>query len=59
MEIDVGPLDKGGVLFAEPKDKQTDIYTTTERRIGTWIDGKPLYSKVINFGALPNKTVNQ
>lgn len=24
-----------------------DIYSTDERRIGTWIDGKPLYRKVI------------
>lgn len=33
-----------------------DTYSTTEHRIGTWIDGKPLYRKVINFGALPNTT---
>lgn len=31
-----------------------DIYSTTERRVGTWIDGKPVYEKVIDFGALPN-----
>lgn len=31
-----------------------DIYTTDEMIIGTWIDGKPVYRKVINFGALPN-----
>jgi hypothetical protein len=31
-------------------------YSTTEQRIGTWIDNKPLYRKVINFGALPNAT---
>lgn len=24
-----------------------DIYSTEERRIGTWIDGKPLYRRVI------------
>lgn len=24
-------------------------YSTTEQRIGTWIDGKPIYRKVINF----------
>lgn len=29
-------------------------YSTTERLIGTWIDGKPLYQKTINFGVLPN-----
>jgi hypothetical protein len=27
-----------------------NVYSTTETRIGTWIDGKPLYRKVINAG---------
>lgn len=31
-------------------------YSTTETRVGTWIDGKPIYRKVINFGNLPNST---
>jgi len=30
-------------------------YSTTEQRIGTWIDGKPLYRKMYNLGTLPNK----
>ena len=29
-------------------------YSTSEQVIGTWIDGKSLYEKTINFGALPN-----
>lgn len=29
-------------------------YSTTEHVIGTWIDGKPIYEKTVNFGALPN-----
>ena len=29
-------------------------YSTTEKVVGTWIDGKPLYSKVVNLGALPD-----
>lgn len=37
-------------------------YSTTEKIVGTWIDGKPLYQKTIDFGYLPNvesvKTVN-
>ena len=32
--------------------KQT--YSTDEIVVGTWIDGKPIYRKVINFGSLPN-----
>ena len=31
-----------------------DNYSTTEQVIGTWIDGKPIYIKVIQCGALPN-----
>lgn len=27
-------------------------YSTTERLIGTWVDGKPLYQKTIHIGAL-------
>ncbi len=26
-----------------------DVYSTEETRIGTWIDGKPLYRKVISY----------
>lgn len=31
-------------------------YSTTEKIVGSWVDGKPLYQKTINFGALPNAT---
>jgi hypothetical protein len=36
------------------KQGQNEVYSTSERIIGTWIDGKPLYRKVIDCGALPN-----
>lgn len=29
-------------------------YSTDEKAVGTWIDGKPIYQKTINFGTLPN-----
>ena len=33
------------------------IYSTNEVKTDNkWIDGKPIYRKVINFGALPNNT---
>lgn len=32
------------------------VYSTTETICGTWIDGKPIYRKVIDMGALPNAT---
>ena len=36
-----------------------NTYSTSEMVIGKWIDGKPLYRKVINLGVLPNaSTVN-
>lgn len=28
-------------------DKVLDTYSTTEQRIGTWIDGKPLYRRIL------------
>lgn len=34
-------------------------YSLEERRIGTWIDGKPLYEKTIDFGQLPNATTKE
>lgn len=36
-------------------------YSTTEHVVGTWIDGKPVYQKTVDFGSGPNastKTVN-
>lgn len=37
-----------------------ELYSTNETHTGKyWIDGKPIYRKVINFGTLPNKTFKQ
>lgn len=33
------------------------IYSTTEREIGVWIDGKPLYELTLNCGQAPNNGV--
>lgn len=38
------------------ENNNLEIYSTHERRMGTWIDGKPLYRKVIDLGNLPNAT---
>jgi len=32
------------------------VYSTTEHSIGTWIDGRTVYQKTINTGALPDNT---
>ena len=36
-----------------------DTYSTTERKVGTWIDGKDVFEKVVDTGQLPSgsKTV--
>lgn len=33
-----------------------DVYSEDEQVIGTWIDGKPIYRKVIDLGQLPNNS---
>jgi len=38
------------------KFSKADLYSTDEKMIGRWIDGKPLYQKTINTGVLPNKS---
>ena len=45
--------EKQGSLEIDGVDLR-NIYSTNETKIGTWINGKPLYRKVVNFGALPN-----
>ena len=40
--------------YGDPND-----YSTTEKIVGTWIDGKPLYQKTISCGALPNNTITR
>lgn len=40
---------------AMPVGTDTD-YSTSEKIVGSWVDGKPLYQKTINFGAGPNNT---
>jgi len=36
------------------------VYSTSEYLTGkTWIDGRPIYGKVLNFGALPNNSSKQ
>lgn len=37
-----------------PKIKSIHNYSTDEQVVGTWIDGKPIYEKVINSGYLAN-----
>ena len=41
------------------KEIAKEVYSTEEQVVGTWVDGKPIYRKVIDFGALPNSTLKQ
>lgn len=45
------------VLYCIKAVAAGDVYSTTERVVGTWIDGKPVYEKTIDCGALPNAGV--
>ena len=38
--------------WGEWKSIDTNDYSTTEQKIGTWVDGKPLYRKVIQYAGL-------
>lgn len=44
------------VKNVEEKQELFHTYSTEETVIGKWIDGKPLYRKVIDIGNLPNNT---
>ena len=35
------------------------IYSYEERLVGTWVDGKPLYEKTVDFGNLPNAATKE
>ena len=41
-----------GVYEEFYNEENLEVYSTSEQRIGTWIDGKPLYRKGFIYGAL-------
>ena len=47
-------------MIINPKLIASQNYSTSEKKIGIWVDNKPLYRKTISVGALPNgeKTIN-
>lgn len=52
---------ENGIYNCDTAINSMATYSTSETPIGTWIDGKTIYRKVIDFGALPNattKTIN-
>lgn len=68
-DVDISTPTAGQILrYDEQNDKWVNgeeflapvIYSTDEREVGVWIDGKPLYQKTIDCGGLSsgNTTVN-
>ena len=51
VQLEKGTEVTNYVPFKEFSNKQ--IYSTNEQVIGTWIDDKPLYRKMFDFGTLP------
>lgn len=45
----------GKIIGGVPQDGYVE-YSTSEKIVGTWIDGKPLYQKTVYLGNLPNAT---
>lgn len=52
----IRPYLNGQVPTFANQFSRSDLCSTDEKIIGQWIDGKPLYQKTIDFGALPNNT---
>lgn len=51
--LDSGSTTNGASVHAVA---QINTYSETEIKIGTWINNKPIYRKVIDCGGLPNAT---
>ena len=49
--LNLNTTDKSSLVNAINEINNKGIYSTTETKIGTWIDGKDIYRKVINLGA--------
>lgn len=52
----IKPFVAGQIAAIEPDIRvgQMYVYSTSETRVGTWIDGKSIYRKVLSTGTLPN-----
>lgn len=46
----------GGNLMMSTNN--SDYYSTDEKVVGVWIDGKPLYQKTVACGTLPSNNVS-
>lgn len=46
----------GGSSSGGGHEIEVSSYSTEEKIVGTWIDGRPLWQKTVNIGTLPNTT---
>lgn len=46
----------GLYYYTKKEIDEQNTYSTDEMPVGTWIDGKTIYRKTVNFGTLPNAT---
>ena len=49
---------QGEITNLENKVNSGYVYSTEEKVVGTWIDGKPIYQKTIDFSFVGSSTVN-
>ena len=47
----------GAIDAVDAKVNRNSTYSTTEQVVGTWIDGKPIYRKVLNNFLMPELSV--
>ena len=47
---------KNDITGLNTRITRLENYSTSETIIGTWIDGKPIYRKVVDAGQMPNNT---
>lgn len=53
------PANPDGWITPNDIDWSTFTYSTSEQRVGTWINGKPVYKKTVNTGTMPNNARKQ
>ena len=49
----MGKLMKNGICYSGVGETSSNKYSTEEQIIGTWIDGKPIYRKVLDYSSDP------
>lgn len=48
-----------GLDGVETEVEKGEVYSTEEQEIGTWTDGSKLYTRYVDFGAIPNSSMKE